>query len=156
MPDPEISPDQLQRFSCLLCRQRKVKCDRRDPCCNCARANQECSFVAPIRGKRKRTKPVQEGLHAKLRRYEEILKSQGVTLDGDDDIDETARSTPGSVAHSVFDAATERSQSSLPTTAALSSARSPPPLNAPLSLHQSTGIPTPKSVKSQEIAKNPG
>lgn len=156
MPAPENSPGQLQPFSCLICRQRKVKCDRRDPCSNCVRANQECSFVAPVRGKRKRTKPVQEGLHAKLRRYEEILKAQGATLDEDDDIDETARSTSGSVAHSVFDAATDRSQSSLLTTAPLGSARSPASLNVPLSFHQPTTTSKPKSAKSQETVKTSG
>lgn len=156
MTDPEISPGQLQRFSCLICRQRKVKCDRRDPCSNCVRAGQECSFVAPVRGKRKRTKPVQEGLHAKLRRYEGILKAQGATLDEDDDIDETARPVSGSVAHSVFDAATEQSQRSLPSTAPLSPARSPAYLNASLSFHQPTTTSSRELVKSHETVKPSG
>lgn len=28
--------------SCILCRQRKVKCDRRQPCSNCVRAGSNC------------------------------------------------------------------------------------------------------------------
>jgi hypothetical protein len=34
-----------------------------------------------LRGKRKRTKPPKEGLHAKLRRYEELLKSYGANVE---------------------------------------------------------------------------
>lgn len=81
----------LKSYSCLTCRQRKVKCDRRSPCSNCMRANSQCSFVAPVRGKRKRTKPQKEGLHTKLKRYEELLRSYGAKIEPsehDDDSNE--------------------------------------------------------------------
>lgn len=78
---PAAGHHQLKRFSCLTCRQRKVKCDRRDPCSNCVKAARECSFVPPVRGKRRRTKPAKEGLHARVRRYEEMLKSFGAKID---------------------------------------------------------------------------
>ena len=71
----------LKRYSCLICRQRKVKCDRNTPCSNCDKAGKQCSFVPPVRGKRKRTKSPKEGLHAKLKRYEELLKSCGVSFE---------------------------------------------------------------------------
>jgi hypothetical protein len=71
----------VKKFSCLTCRQRKVRCDRRNPCSNCVRAARQCSFVAPVRGKRKKTKAPKEGLHAKLRRYEELLQSYGANID---------------------------------------------------------------------------
>ncbi|KAE9372518.1 putative fungal-specific transcription factor [Stipitochalara longipes BDJ] len=79
----------LKLHACLPCRQRKVKCDRHTPCSNCVRAGKQCSFVPPVRGKRKRTKVPKEGLHAKLRRYEELLRSYGANIepseaDGDD------------------------------------------------------------------------
>lgn len=80
MPQPLVveqsgSDADLKGFSCLTCRQRKVKCDRRTPCSNCVKAEKQCSFIPPVRGKRKRTKRPKEGLHAKLKRYEELLKS---------------------------------------------------------------------------------
>jgi hypothetical protein len=79
-------PRRLREFSCLLCRQRKVKCDRQDPCSNCFKAQTQCSFVAPVRGRHGRkpkTKPkaVHEGLHTKLRRYERMLEKHGEKLD---------------------------------------------------------------------------
>jgi hypothetical protein len=80
----------LKSYSCLTCRQRKIKCDRHNPCSNCVKAARQCSFIPPVRGKRKRTKAPKEGLHAKLRRYEELLKSYGAKIepseyDGDSD-----------------------------------------------------------------------
>lgn len=74
----------FKRFSCLQCRQRKVKCDRRNPCSNCARATAQCSFVPPVRGTRKMERIPKEGLHAKLRRYEEMLKSYGAKIEPSD------------------------------------------------------------------------
>lgn len=68
-------------YSCLPCRERKIKCDRCNPCSHCIKSNRECSFVAPVRGKRKRTKPAREGLHTRLRRYEELLRSFGVNVE---------------------------------------------------------------------------
>jgi Fungal Zn(2)-Cys(6) binuclear cluster domain len=86
-PGPDAD---LKSYSCLTCRQRKVKCDRHNPCSNCVKAARQCSFIPPVRGKRKRTKAPKEGLHAKLRRYEELLKSYGAKIepseyDGDSD-----------------------------------------------------------------------
>jgi hypothetical protein len=79
--------DAVKSYSCLTCRQRKVKCDRRAPCSNCVKAEKECSFIPPVRGKRKRTKPLKEGLHAKLKRYEELLKSYGAKIEPSEDSD---------------------------------------------------------------------
>jgi hypothetical protein len=57
------------------------------PCNNCRKSNgaQQCSFVPPARGswKRKQTKPPKEGLHAKLKRYEDLLKSLGADIDAE-------------------------------------------------------------------------
>ena len=75
-------------YSCLTCRQRKVKCDKRNPCSNCVKAEKPCSFVQPVRGKRKRTKAPREGLHAKLKRYEEMLKAYGAKIEPSDDLED--------------------------------------------------------------------
>ena len=74
----------LSKFSCLPCRQRKVKCDRRSPCSSCTKALRQCSFIDPVRGKRKKRSAPKEGLHAKLRRYEELLKSYGAEVEPSD------------------------------------------------------------------------
>ena len=33
--------------SCLLCHQRKIRCDKRSPCANCARADVLCCYPGP-------------------------------------------------------------------------------------------------------------
>lgn len=40
--------------SCHLCRKRKIKCDRADPCSNCTRAGATCVSAAPSRAPRGR------------------------------------------------------------------------------------------------------
>ncbi|OTA56698.1 C6 transcription factor [Hypoxylon sp. EC38] len=82
--NPSRQDGHFKSYSCLICRQRKVKCDRCNPCSNCIKAEKECSFIPPVRGKRKRTKPRREGLHARLKRYEELLKSYGAIVEPDD------------------------------------------------------------------------
>lgn len=34
-------------YSCVICYQRKVKCDRQDPCSNCAKSRAECIYRPP-------------------------------------------------------------------------------------------------------------
>ncbi|OAA76705.1 Transcription factor [Akanthomyces lecanii RCEF 1005] len=80
-PSPDTRAEEgLQSFSCLVCRQRKVRCDHAQPCGNCRRAMIDCEYVAPVRGKRKRSNAPRETLHAKLRRYEDMLKTRGVDV----------------------------------------------------------------------------
>jgi len=83
-PASERSPE-AKSFSCLTCRQRKVRCDRRYPCSQCVRLEKPCSFVPPVRGKRRRKKRPKEGLHARLKRYEDLLKSYGAKIEPTDD-----------------------------------------------------------------------
>ncbi|KAI0836435.1 C6 transcription factor [Hypoxylon sp. FL0890] len=83
----------FKSYSCLTCRQRKVKCDRRNPCSNCRKAEKQCSFVPPVRGKRKRTKPRREGLHARLKRYEELLKSYGANVEPSEELGDSESET---------------------------------------------------------------
>lgn len=34
-------------YSCVICHKRKVKCDRNEPCSNCAKSNAECIYRPP-------------------------------------------------------------------------------------------------------------
>ncbi|KAI0179212.1 C6 transcription factor [Hypoxylon sp. FL1284] len=91
---PKVVQEPLGRdgefpYSCLACRQRKIKCDRRPNCSNCTKTAKQCVFVAPVRGKRRRTKPAREGLHAKLKRYEELLKSYGANIEPSEDFNDS-------------------------------------------------------------------
>lgn len=76
-----------QPNSCQLCQQRKVKCNRQQPCVGCAKANVECVYRVPPPPKRRKRKSPEEVLRARLRRYEEILRDLGVRLNDGDDAD---------------------------------------------------------------------
>lgn len=78
----------LKSFSCLKCQQRKVKCDKRDPCSTCSKTRVECVFRAPAPPRRRKRKNSPEAdLAARLKRYEELLKGYGANLDAMDGSD---------------------------------------------------------------------
>ncbi|KXJ96259.1 fungal-specific transcription factor domain-domain-containing protein [Microdochium bolleyi] len=52
--DPSLPPsDALNPRSCVVCRKRKVRCDKHMPCSNCRKANIQCIFPAPGRAPRR-------------------------------------------------------------------------------------------------------
>lgn len=65
----------LNPRSCVTCRRRKVKCDKKQPCSNCARAKIECIFPGPGRAPRKIRKPADGELMERLRRLEGVVQS---------------------------------------------------------------------------------
>ncbi|KAJ4299787.1 hypothetical protein N0V90_005033 [Kalmusia sp. IMI 367209] len=65
----------LNPRSCVTCRRRKVKCDKKQPCSNCARAKIECVFPGPGRAPRKSRKPPDGELMERLRRLEGVVQS---------------------------------------------------------------------------------
>ena len=89
IPTPELSADALsplaaaskpQRvLSCVLCAQRKVKCDRKYPCSNCTKAGTQCISAATIPRQRRRRFPERELLD-RLRHYEDLLTKNGVAF----------------------------------------------------------------------------
>jgi hypothetical protein len=91
------APHGLNARSCVTCRRRKVKCDKKVPCSNCTKAQTQCVFPAPGRAPRR---PRQGGkvvsereaeLLKRLRRLEGVVEelSGQVELDG-------IRHSPGS------------------------------------------------------------
>ncbi|KAL2042014.1 hypothetical protein N7G274_005202 [Stereocaulon virgatum] len=71
----------LNSRSCVTCRKRKVKCDKRHPCSNCNRAAIECVFPGPGRAPRRSRKQPDTELLARLRRLEGVVQSLGKGID---------------------------------------------------------------------------
>ncbi|KAG7126791.1 hypothetical protein HYQ44_000511 [Verticillium longisporum] len=80
--------DSLHIWNCLTCRRRKVRCDRRSPCSQCAKAGLDCAFPtsgrvptrrdgAPASSSRDRN----QDLLARLNRLEGLLRHMGVQPD---------------------------------------------------------------------------
>ncbi|KAH7410675.1 hypothetical protein BKA64DRAFT_661512 [Cadophora sp. MPI-SDFR-AT-0126] len=89
-PDPSISPDPVSRppqppkpqrvLACILCQQRKVKCDRKHPCANCVKARAQCIPATQVTRQRKRRFPERELLD-RLRKYEDLLRQNNVRFE---------------------------------------------------------------------------
>jgi hypothetical protein len=66
-------------FSCMLCAQRKVKCDKQPGgCANCTKARVSCVYKAPLPPRRKKRGMVNVDVAVKLRIYEEALRKAGI------------------------------------------------------------------------------
>ncbi|OQE39303.1 hypothetical protein PENCOP_c007G04846 [Penicillium coprophilum] len=64
-------------LACVLCQQRKIKCDRTFPCVNCVRACVECEQSTR---QRRRRFPEKE-LLGRLRHYERLLRRHNIKFD---------------------------------------------------------------------------
>lgn len=81
-PKPNTTPAPPRKHPCLLCQQRKVRCDRNEPCSNCVKAGVAKCEAAPQYPPRKRKKRFPEAeLLARLRRYERHLRNYGADIE---------------------------------------------------------------------------
>jgi len=86
---------QLNPRSCVTCRRRKVRCDKKNPCSNCTKQGIECIFPGPGRAPRKARKPPDSELLSRLRRLEGVVKSLGAQVDEDGGITQAPRAMSG-------------------------------------------------------------
>lgn len=68
--------------SCILCQQRKVRCDKSKPCSNCVKAGVECRVVPPQPPRRRKKRVPERDLVERLRQYEALLTQHGIEFDG--------------------------------------------------------------------------
>jgi hypothetical protein len=93
MLTPEYSPQEVlsparqqhvtkaQRvLACVLCQQRKVRCDRKVPCANCIKAGAQCISAALAPRQRRRRFPERELLD-RLRHYEDLLRQNNIAFE---------------------------------------------------------------------------
>ncbi|KXJ87534.1 hypothetical protein Micbo1qcDRAFT_139241 [Microdochium bolleyi] len=67
-------------LACLLCQQRKVKCDRKFPCANCSRSGAQCVPATLLPRQRRRRFPERELLD-RLRHYEQLLRDHNIEFE---------------------------------------------------------------------------
>ncbi|KAE8134088.1 fungal-specific transcription factor domain-containing protein [Aspergillus pseudotamarii] len=60
--------------SCITCRRRKVRCNKKCPCVNCVKAGIECVFPPPGRAPRKSKRPHDAELLSRLKRLEGVIE----------------------------------------------------------------------------------
>lgn len=99
---PSASDAGLKIWSCVICRRRKVRCDRRDPCSNCVKNNIECHFPVTGRIPRRNQNPgaykspaqKQSELLSRLRRLESVVTELAAQVE-DGSQDPSAAIAPG-------------------------------------------------------------
>lgn len=79
-PGAPHSVKQHRVLACVLCQQRKVKCDRQFPCANCVKARAECVPSTLAQRKRKRRFGDRELLEH-LRKYEDLLRQNNIPFE---------------------------------------------------------------------------
>lgn len=80
-PPQSSLPLKPQRvLACVLCQQRKVKCDRKFPCANCVRSQAQC-VPATLTRRRKRRRFPERDLLDRLHSYEELLRQNNISFD---------------------------------------------------------------------------
>lgn len=67
-------------LACILCQQRKIKCDRKFPCSACIKAKVHCTSASLIPRQRRRRFPERELLD-RLRHYESLLTENGIPFE---------------------------------------------------------------------------
>lgn len=65
-------------LACALCRRRKIKCDHKFPCANCARAGAQCTPANPFVAHQRRPRFPDRELIERLRLYEDLLRQHSV------------------------------------------------------------------------------
>ncbi|KAK4154910.1 C6 zinc finger domain protein [Chaetomidium leptoderma] len=80
---PTDNPAKPQRvLACLLCQQRKVKCDRKFPCANCVRIGAQVQCVpATLAPRQRRRRFPERELLARIRHYEALLHQHNVPFE---------------------------------------------------------------------------
>lgn len=104
MPTPEnsipaTSPSSTVRpsrvLACVLCQQRKVKCDRKFPCANCVKHRAQCVPVATRAPRQRRRRFAERDLLDKLHSYESLLRQHQIEFEPLHEDTSTARQQTG-------------------------------------------------------------
>ncbi|KAK9420782.1 putative Zn(2)-C6 fungal-type domain-containing protein [Seiridium unicorne] len=111
--DPSVEPSStLNPRSCVTCRRRKVRCDKRMPCSNCRKARISCIFPAPGRAPRrprprdpnappKQTSEREVELIKRLRKLEGIVEELSGQIEVEARHPSSAGESPDDTTHDV-------------------------------------------------------
>jgi hypothetical protein len=111
--DPRVEPSStLNPRSCVTCRRRKVRCDKRMPCGNCRKAGISCIFPAPGRAPRrprprdpnappKQTSEREVELIKRLRKLEGIVEELSGQIEVEARHPSSAAESPEEIFHEV-------------------------------------------------------
>jgi hypothetical protein len=76
-------------LACVLCQQRKVKCDRQTPCSNCVKAGGVQCVPAALAPRQRRRRFGHRQLTEQIHKYENLLKRHGIKFESLEQINAT-------------------------------------------------------------------
>lgn len=87
-----MSSDDTKVYACTTCVQRKVKCDKRQPCLACSRSRLQCKYrtTPPPQRRKRKAENSNQALLQRLRSHEATLRSAGLPFETFDDLNDTA------------------------------------------------------------------
>jgi hypothetical protein len=65
-------------FACIRCSDRKVRCNKQNPCNSCVRHNVQCVFRPRKQPRKKRNFVENELVEERLQHYEALLREKGI------------------------------------------------------------------------------
>ncbi|KAH7133751.1 fungal-specific transcription factor domain-containing protein [Dactylonectria macrodidyma] len=68
-------------LACVLCHQRKVKCERKFPCSNCIKSGAQCVPTTVVPRQPRRRRFPERALLDRLRKYEDLLRKNNVSFE---------------------------------------------------------------------------
>lgn len=87
-PSSSLGPSSSHKLtrgtSCVLCQQRKVRCDKNKPCSNCVKAGVDCRVVPPAPPRRRKKRLQERDLIERLKKYEDLLRDNNVKFESID------------------------------------------------------------------------
>lgn len=78
VPEPSASLKPQRVLACILCQQRKVKCDRKVPCGNCVKASVQCVPASMLPHRPRKRRFAERELLDRVRYYEGLLRENKV------------------------------------------------------------------------------
>lgn len=68
-------------LACVLCQQRKIKCDRTFPCINCTRSHSHCVPAATLPSRQRRRRFPERDLLNRIHLYEGLLRDNNIQFE---------------------------------------------------------------------------
>ena len=68
-------------LACVLCQQRKVKCERKFPCSNCIKSGAKCVPASTLGPRQRRRRFPERELLDRLRHYEDLLRENNIQFE---------------------------------------------------------------------------
>jgi hypothetical protein len=78
MDPSQASSKPQHKYACTLCARRKIKCDRLQPCHNCAKSEAECRYQNPAPARRQRKTGANSEPLARISQYEDLLRKHNI------------------------------------------------------------------------------